>query len=182
MISDEATSSPLSRLFFSGNRMNLQPALSDYALAYCCNDFASATPPANPPANAIAARHPFPIINYTDVAQLRAHMVQNVGAFPRDPMDRRLMAPVANGAISMTRRDQNPANDALSVDFAVMPAAPADTDGDGIPDSWETNNGLNPAVAADAKETSLSVARTGIAGYSNLEVYLNELSDTLVGM
>jgi hypothetical protein len=182
MISSEATSSPLSRLFFSGNRMNLHPTLSDYALAYCCNDFASATPPANPPANAIAARHPFPTINYTDVAQLRAHMVQNVGAFPRDPMDRRLMAPVANGSITMTRRDQNPANDALSVDFAVMPAAPADTDADGIPDAWETNNGLNPAVAADARETSLSVVKTGIAGYSNLEVYLNELSDTLVAM
>jgi pectate lyase len=43
-----------------------------------------------------------------------------------------------------------------------------DTDGDGMPDAWETKHKLNPTDAADRK-----LLVTG--GYSNLEVYLNEL-------
>lgn len=47
-------------------------------------------------------------------------------------------------------------------------AAKTDTDGDGIPDEWETANGLDPNDAADgAKATS--------AGFTNLEVYINSL-------
>ena len=46
--------------------------------------------------------------------------------------------------------------------------APADRDGDGMPDAWEEANGLDPDDAADgAKVTS--------SGYTNLEVYLNSL-------
>ena len=44
-----------------------------------------------------------------------------------------------------------------------------DTDRDGMPDAWETANGLNPSNAAD---------RNGDAdgdGYTNLEEYLNSL-------
>jgi len=43
-----------------------------------------------------------------------------------------------------------------------------DSDGDGIPDSWETKHHLNPADAADAN-------LIGKDGYTNLEEYLNEL-------
>ena len=46
-----------------------------------------------------------------------------------------------------------------------------DTDKDGMPDAWETANGLNPNSAADAKNTSLDPA----GWYTNLEVYLNSL-------
>lgn len=51
--------------------------------------------------------------------------------------------------------------------------APADTDHDGMPDAWETANGLNPNDATD---------RNGIAanGYTNLENYLNSLASTAV--
>jgi pectin methylesterase-like acyl-CoA thioesterase len=47
-------------------------------------------------------------------------------------------------------------------------SAPADTDGDGIPDEWESEHGLNPTDAADGR----AIAR---GGYSNLELYLNDL-------
>lgn len=43
-----------------------------------------------------------------------------------------------------------------------------DTDGDGIPDSWETANGLNPNDASDGNIT-------GDSGYTMLEEYLNSL-------
>jgi hypothetical protein len=47
--------------------------------------------------------------------------------------------------------------------------APADSDHDGMPDAWETANGLNPSDASD---------RNGHAfdpNYTNLEVYINSL-------
>lgn len=49
-------------------------------------------------------------------------------------------------------------------------AYPPDTDGDGIPDSWENTHGLNPANGSDG------AAIDAPTGYSNLELYLNELA------
>lgn len=46
--------------------------------------------------------------------------------------------------------------------------APTDTDGDGMPDAWETARHLNPAVN-DANGKNLSTA------YDNIEVYMNSL-------
>ncbi|HVE56921.1 MAG TPA: pectinesterase family protein, partial [Pyrinomonadaceae bacterium] len=44
--------------------------------------------------------------------------------------------------------------------------APVDTDQDGIPDTWEINNGLNPNDPNDASQLAPN-------GYSNLENYVN---------
>jgi hypothetical protein len=44
---------------------------------------------------------------------------------------------------------------------------PADADNDGMPDGWETKNGLNPNDASDRNKTDAS-------GYTMLELYLNE--------
>lgn len=46
--------------------------------------------------------------------------------------------------------------------------APTDTDGDGIPDEWETANGLDPDDATDAMAISES-------GYANIELYINSI-------
>lgn len=46
--------------------------------------------------------------------------------------------------------------------------APVDTDKDGMPDSWEKAQGLNPDIA-DNNQKNLST------GYDNLEVYLNSI-------
>lgn len=48
-------------------------------------------------------------------------------------------------------------------------AAPPDTDGDGMPDEWERQHGLNPNDAADGPK----VGNTG--GYTNVEEYVNGL-------
>ncbi|MDF2930915.1 MAG: pectate lyase [Chryseobacterium sp.] len=50
--------------------------------------------------------------------------------------------------------------------------APLDTDNDGMPDAWETANGLNPNVA-----DALAVSTTH-APYLNIEVYINDLPNT----
>ena len=54
------------------------------------------------------------------------------------------------------------------------PVAPTDTDNDGMPDTWETARGLNPNVANTNAHTLSS------AGYTDLDVYLQELSASRV--
>jgi pectate lyase len=49
---------------------------------------------------------------------------------------------------------------------------PKDSDGDGIPDGWETKHHLNPHDPADGQRLDHKT------GYSNLELYLNDLVDS----
>lgn len=46
---------------------------------------------------------------------------------------------------------------------------PQDSDGDGMPDDWETKHALNPNKYSDATQQTL------VSGHTNLEVYLNDL-------
>ena len=52
-----------------------------------------------------------------------------------------------------------------------------DTDKDGIPDEWETANGLNPN---DANDAQLKTIDTTKGWYTNLEVYLNSLVENIM--
>ena len=77
-----------------------------------------------------------------------------------------------NGKGIIDSPDDNRPADA-SADWTPWPvlareAAPADTDGDGMPDEWETANGLNPN---DPEDRNLRDAE----GYTMLEVYINSL-------
>ncbi|MEU8396936.1 Ig-like domain-containing protein [Nonomuraea sp. NPDC048892] len=83
----------------------------------------------------------------------------------RDAIDARLV----NEARTGTGRHINSQKDVGG--FLPLPsevAAPADTDKDGIPDEWETAQGLDPDDAADAQAL-------GGDGYTNLERYLNSI-------
>jgi hypothetical protein len=78
--------------------------------------------------------------------------------------------------------DNKPAD--AAADWSPWPTlssttAPTDTDGDGMPDTWETAHGLNPNDASDGNTV-------GSDGYTNLENYLNGIvtnitSDELEG-
>ncbi|MEO7311946.1 MAG: T9SS type A sorting domain-containing protein [Chitinophagaceae bacterium] len=57
----------------------------------------------------------------------------------------------------------------------VSAAAPIDSDHDGMPDTWETNNGLNPNNPADRGLVAGN-------GYTNLENYLNSISGTMAAV
>lgn len=52
-------------------------------------------------------------------------------------------------------------------EYQVLEPLP-DTDGDGMPDEYETENGLNPEDAEDGKAVQSN-------GYTNLEIYLNSI-------
>jgi hypothetical protein len=48
-----------------------------------------------------------------------------------------------------------------------------DSDGDGIPDDWESTHGLNKADAGDYKKVMSS-------GYTAIEEYINDRADILI--
>ena len=177
MVEEEGNS-----LFLSGNEMNLYPSYSDEELAYCCNDFPTNVPNITEPAAEImAVRQDFPDITYTDTASVIDYMIDNVGAFPRDPMDRRYIASLEAGEFDDTALDEAGAEDAFDLDYdeSDPPAAPTDTDLDGMPDDWETAHGLDPNVQ-DQNGTDVSLEMAGVDGYTNLECYLNELASDLI--
>ena len=100
----------------------------------------------------------------------------------RDSYDEMIIGDTRNGVatytgsgnkpgIINTQNDNKPAD--AGDDWSAWPtlnstAAPADTDGDGMPDEWETANGLD---ANNAKDGTLTASN----GYTNLENYLNSL-------
>lgn len=182
MILDNFLSEAENSLYFSGNRMNLYPDLEDVELAWCCDDFSVNGPNMTPPLAAmLSARHDFPAITYTPADDLTQYMIDNVGAFPRDPMDRRLVGSLETGIFSAAAIDVDQ-GDAWETNAA--PEAPTDTDNDGMPDDWEGEHGLDPNMQ-DHNGTGLSSNDANgiygcITGYTNLECYLNELAHLLV--
>jgi len=177
MFDDQIMRTPLNNLYISGNKMNLYPTRSDYQLFYCCNDYPAVTDPSTSGqvAHKLASRNPFPAITYTPTDQLVNLLLNTAGAWPRDPMDTRLMRSVATDTIASAPRNTNPAGDMLLTAYSgSAPAAPTDTDNDGMPDAWETTRGLNPNVVNTNANTLSS------AGYTDLDVYLSELSASRV--
>lgn len=100
----------------------------------------------------------------------------------RDSFDTLMVSDARNGVASYTgnglskgfvnSQDDNRPADAPE-DWSAWPtlvsgSAPTDTDGDGMPDEWESANGLDANDPADGKTI-------GADGYTNLEHYLNSL-------
>lgn len=180
MMGSTFISQPGNRLFFSGNRMSIYPDYVDTQLVYCCNDFNLYNPSdETPAAQLLTEPHAFPTITHTATEALTDYMIAQVGAFPRDPMDARYIDSLRSGIIPDVSHEQAVADDAFTLSFTEPPAPPLDADLDGMPDEWETANGLDPNTQ-DHNGTELSVQFTGVEGYTNLEVYLNWLADQLV--
>jgi hypothetical protein len=170
-----------SSAFLSGNTHSLTPDRVDWQLLYCCNDFrevatADLPYPSNNslPTFGRTARHPFPAVTASPSgAPLARLLADEAGAFPRDPMDTRLMTDPREGTFSRASQSMNPAGDALSSQWRTPPTPPPDADGDGMPDAWESAHGLDPADPTDGAGLGLSADATGVTGYTNLEAYLH---------
>lgn len=95
-------------------------------------------------------------------------VLAKAGAWPRDIITRTAAQDVTTRTGAQTNY--------IPVDFldGLSPCAPpVDTDGDGMPDAWESANGLDSGI--DDHNRSMP------SGYTAIEEYINELADSLVG-
>lgn len=169
-------------LYVANNHLDLYPGMVDYNLFYCCNDFPP-TPGGNlDPGTAEhrTTRHAFPPVSYRSSDNLLPALAITSGAQPHDPMDRRISTSTRSGIIPNLPHETPVAGDAFDLDFSAgtPPSAPLDSDGDGLPDAFESAHmalGVTPNTP-DNNGTSLSVPLLGVAGYTNLEVYLELLA------
>ena len=83
----------------------------------------------------------------------------------RDAVDRRIVAEVTSGKGHILNSQAEVGG---WPDLQTAPA-PQDSDGDGMPDEWERQHGLNPNEAADGSQDR------NADGYTNVEEYLNSL-------
>ena len=97
-------------------------------------------------------------------------VLKGVGAnYPkRDEVDLRVIKSIAQGEAPKTFVN-NP-NEVGGYPILKSGVAPLDSDGDGIPNSWEKQHGLDAYNVKDGNSKNLSKI-----GYTNLEMYLNEL-------
>jgi pectate lyase len=126
---------------------------------------------------AALANQPFSVVDMPieDAKQAYSHILNFVGAsFKRDTLDSRLIQDVilSKGKI-IDVQGGFAHGTAFEKTIQAWPTLKSgsllqDADSDGMPDLWEKNNGLNPAVA-DAVGYDLSKK------YTNIEVYLNAL-------
>jgi hypothetical protein len=122
-----------------------------------------------------SAARPFPAPSVTldPVADLLDRVLPKVGACKpsRDAIDQRIVRSVRDKTGSSRISTTGPWPDLAS----GAPAPPADSDHDGMPDTWEKAHGLDPDDARDG-------TAVGPNGYTNVENYLNELAgDTIPG-
>ncbi len=106
----------------------------------------------------------------TDAETAYEEVVAKAGAtYPkRDALDARILNEVKNGTGVFANRHEEVGG--LPYTEPVYRDADWDTDKDGIPDSWELENGLDPNNSKDSAEIASN-------GYANIENYLNSIVD-----
>ncbi len=109
-------------------------------------------------------------LTVTDAETAYAEVIAKAGAtYPRrDALDARILADAANGTGEFANRHEDVGG--LPYNEAVTWEEDRDKDNDGIPDSWEEENGLDPTDPSD----SVLIAENG---YANIENYFNSIVD-----
>jgi len=136
---------------------------------------------------------PMPHFSIMGTKQAYDYVLANAGATlpKRDPVDTRIMKQVKTGEIEYLKNVKLPEKDfehrrlpkdsyksGIITDISQVGGYPVyagkpykDADNDGIPDEYESKNGLNPNDSSDAGKI------TDASGYSNIEIYLNSVVD-----
>jgi pectate lyase len=112
--------------------------------------------------------HRFEPVTTWSAVEAYERVLEGAGAiYPgRDAVDHRIVNDVREGGGRIIDRvSQTPGYPTLR---SATP--PRDTDGDGMPDSWECERGLNPGNPND------NIADRNNDGYTNIEEYINELA------
>lgn len=125
----------------------------------------------------IETPHPFAEITTHSATKAYELVLDHAGAnLFRDAVDLRAVGDTRSGIASIMNGGNGSTNGYIDTQTAAggwpeLPtaAAPDDTDGDGMPDVWETEKGLNPTNIADGNLKTLD------GGYTNIEVYINSI-------
>jgi hypothetical protein len=127
---------------------------------------------------------PSPILTTQTANEAYLSVTAYAGAsLKRDAVDTRVANNILNGTVSCTAGSNGSTGGFIDSQkdvggwptYAFDPnSVPVDTDGDGMPDSWETTHGLDPNNSLDGTTKTLD------GNYTNVEVYLNELVKPLV--
>ena len=116
---------------------------------------------------------PFPSDPIHEDAPVVAYqrILESVGcSFSQDSYDREVLRQVREGIGTFgTNGIINSQEDVGGWPVLQAGKALKDTDGDGMPDDWESKHGLNPKSTSDASAYTLN------EDYTNIEVYLNSL-------
>ena len=115
---------------------------------------------------------PFADLPYTTAEVAYEQVLKNAGAsLYRDAVDTRIVGEVKSGKTTYGENGLIDSQEEVGgyPDLTQTGATLADSDGDGMPDEWETANGLNPDKKNDAAQYTLS------SDYTNIEVYINSL-------
>ena len=117
----------------------------------------------------ITSRYNYPPVTTTSAAQAYDDVLDYSGATlpKRDAADQQTV----QGVRDRTGRIIDDPSEVGGYPVLNATTPPTDTDADGMPDAWETGNGLNANDAADALQDADG------DGYTNVEEYLNELVD-----
>ena len=135
---------------------------------------------------------PMPALTILSTQEAFKYVLSNAGATlpKRDPVDTRVVEQVRTGKIAYKEGVKLPESQfkhrrlpidsykqGIITDISQVGGYPEykgtpykDSDNDGMPDDYETKNGLNPKSAADATLVK------GKDGYTNIEVYLNAIA------
>jgi len=95
------------------------------------------------------------------------------GCFPRDRVTRRTIQEVADGTGKWARNAPANPSDEWFLEGLARKKAPVDSDGDGIPDTWEDAHGLNKKDGSDQRKVMPS-------GYTAIEEFINERANILI--
>lgn len=110
-----------------------------------------------------------PVTQHTAAIAYEKVAAEAGASLKRDAVDSRIIGYLQSkgtqGKIFMTE------DEAGGQPAIAAATAPADKDGDGMPDEWEKKHGLNPSSAADGNLFTLD------KNYTNIEVYLNSLTE-----
>jgi hypothetical protein len=114
----------------------------------------------------------------TDPVTAYQQTLANAGTTPwnRNESDTRIINQVqSNGGAILLTAPTAEYNDLINQAAASRPMG-FDTDQDGMPNSWETARGLNPNLATDGNGVVSASESASLAGYTWLEMYLNDLA------
>lgn len=133
---------------------------------------------------------PFETVSTHSASDAFERVLEYAGAsLHRDALDEVVVNDTRHGETTYTGKDckrgiinsqDDLKPDGAGDDWSAWPdlkseTAPADTDGDGMPDEWESAHDLNPYDASDGK----AIENSETFQYTNLEVYLNHLVDDI---